>query len=317
MKSIGNIINKSWKEYQMNLKKAIFGITMAFVLLASTRVSLAATLCVNPTGTGGCYSSINAAIAAAATGDTVSVMPGTYFENVSVNKLLFLLGSNHADTKVLAATGDAIVFVAGSSGSKLSRFAIEADGNGVYSNAAVDITIENCAMKNCGVEGIRFDHAGGTLRAYNNVLYNNSSDGIGTSSAQYLFGNIFLQNHRVGLCSWNPGSPSRSEYNCYFDNVVGPYGCYSSAGVGEIQEDPKFVSAPGGDFHLQPDSPCVNSGRPSDGRLDCDGTRNDMGVYGGPNAFCGPGPVVTQLQLDPVTVVKGSTFNIQAKGATR
>jgi hypothetical protein len=42
-----------------------------------------------------------------------------------------------------------------------------------------------------------------------------------------------------------------------------------------------------------------------------------MGVYGGQNAYCGPGPVVTDLKLIPSPVVRGETFNIQAKGATR
>ena len=44
---------------------------------ASTLVS-AATLCVNPSGKFGCYSTISAAVAAASPGDTISTWKGTY-----------------------------------------------------------------------------------------------------------------------------------------------------------------------------------------------------------------------------------------------
>jgi len=71
------------------------------------------------------------------------------------------------------------------------------------------------------------------------------------------------------------------------------------------------------DYHLKPGSPCIDKGRPGESCCDCDGTRNDMGIYGGPNAYCGPGPVVTDLQIVPPTVVKGETFKIQATGVTR
>src|SRR5713226_3895318 len=39
----------------------------------------AATLCVNPSGSGGCYTTIGAAVAAATAGDTIQVAPGKYF----------------------------------------------------------------------------------------------------------------------------------------------------------------------------------------------------------------------------------------------
>jgi predicted outer membrane repeat protein len=52
------------------------------------------------------------------------------------------------------------------------------------------------------------------------------------------------------------------------------------AGNGNISADPLFVNAPGGDFHLANGSPCVDAGDPA--ILDGNGTRADMGRYGGP-----------------------------------
>ncbi|MFQ6616258.1 MAG: right-handed parallel beta-helix repeat-containing protein [Fidelibacterota bacterium] len=55
-----------------------------------------------------------------------------------------------------------------------------------------------------------------------------------------------------------------------------------SGGTGNINLAPRFVDPKGGDFHLSPDSPCVDAGHPGDDYRDVDGSRNDMGAHGGP-----------------------------------
>jgi len=50
--------------------------------------------------------------------------------------------------------------------------------------------------------------------------------------------------------------------------------------VGNLVADPGFVDENGGDFHLAASSPCLDAGSPR--ILDADGTRSDMGVFGGP-----------------------------------
>jgi parallel beta-helix repeat protein len=64
----------------------------------------AATLCVNPSGTNGCYSHIQAAVDAASVGDTIQVASGTYRESVTIGKSLSLLGANASST-IIDATG--------------------------------------------------------------------------------------------------------------------------------------------------------------------------------------------------------------------
>ncbi len=58
--------------------------------------------CVNPGGTSGCKASINAAIAAAGSNDTVTVAHGVYAEDVIVNKPLALLGESSENTIINA-----------------------------------------------------------------------------------------------------------------------------------------------------------------------------------------------------------------------
>jgi parallel beta-helix repeat protein len=60
---------------------AIAGILFSLFLASG---ALAATLCVEPGGAGGCYPTIQAAVNAAGAGDVIAVKPGTYFENVRI-----------------------------------------------------------------------------------------------------------------------------------------------------------------------------------------------------------------------------------------
>ncbi len=69
------------------------------VLALNTGTAQAADLCVNPGGTDGCYSTIQAAIDAATVGQTIRVKSGTYQGGVLVNKAgLLLLGDGTAGT---------------------------------------------------------------------------------------------------------------------------------------------------------------------------------------------------------------------------
>ncbi len=52
-------------------------------------------------------------------------------------------------------------------------------------------------------------------------------------------------------------------------------------GVGNIDINPLFADPEFGDFHLLQNSPCLDAGNPSVNYNDVNGTRNDMGVYGG------------------------------------
>jgi parallel beta-helix repeat protein len=115
----------------------------------------AGTLCVNPGGTNGCYSSISAAVAAASAGDTVNVGPGVYRETVVVNKPLSLVG-----TKPLITIVDAE--------GQPNAFNIDGLNNPGLSN----VTITGFTARNAQFEGIVITNAT-FVNVWNNVVSGN------------------------------------------------------------------------------------------------------------------------------------------------
>ena len=67
---------------------AMLVLALALSLASSPQPILAATLCVDPDGAGGCFTTIQAAIDAAVAGDTIYVYPGTYNETAAGRTLL-------------------------------------------------------------------------------------------------------------------------------------------------------------------------------------------------------------------------------------
>jgi len=85
-------------------------------------------------------------------------------------------------------------------------------------------------------------------------------------------------------------------------------------------QDPKFTDSANGDFTLASDSPAINAGPPDAQYNDLDGTRNDIGMFGGHN-FIPDGrttdkPIVIGLDVAPIAVPAGGTVTIESTGAT-
>ena len=81
---------------------------------------------------------------------------------------------------------------------------------------------------------------------------------------------------------WN-----NSPQEIHIEDVASVNATYSAikdgwTGIGNINEDPLFIEPENDNFHLQSGSPCIDAGNPDPQYNDPDGTRNDMGAYGGP-----------------------------------
>jgi hypothetical protein len=106
----------------------------------------------------------------------------------------------------------------------------------------------------------------------------------------YIYNNIFAgMNPRV-IFDFNipDSSDIRIMYNCFYSNrpMMRPHiGNTNGSGTidsvyGNVYADPMFVDYDNGDLRLQKGSPCIDAGAPW--ILDKDGTRSDIGAFGGP-----------------------------------
>jgi hypothetical protein len=84
------------------------------------------------------------------------------------------------------------------------------------------------------------------------------------------------------------GSSPVLRWNDVFGNSGNDYGgtCSDQTGLnGNISSDPLFADTSAVDYHLLVDSPCIDAGDTSVTAQDRDGSRNDMGAYGGPQGL--------------------------------
>jgi hypothetical protein len=158
------------------------------------------------------------------------------------------------------------------------------------------------------------------LEAANNVIYDYINTYYGAGRAFWLDGS------NLNIISSNIG------YAIQYEFVIGPFAnnsvTYNLSQTGEsggvllqnrVNADPAFVDTT--DFVLGPTSPARNAGDPDPRFNDVDGTRNDMGIYGGPfydpEGRTGSKPVVMQMELDQTQFLRGdySTLKLKAVGS--
>jgi parallel beta-helix repeat protein len=131
-------------------------------LLAGSQSAAAATLCVSPGGTKGCFSTIGAAVVEASPGDTIEVSQGTYTEDVVVGKPLSLIGANQANT-IIDATGLSNgIYVDG------------LDNPGLSNVVVTGFTVENANFEGILVTNASFINVWGNEVANNNKSLNAS-----------------------------------------------------------------------------------------------------------------------------------------------
>jgi parallel beta-helix repeat protein len=143
--------------FDMTSKLGSGKLLFASILLLAfgSQFAAAKTLCVNPGGTKGCYSTIGAAVTAATAGSTIKVAAGTYKEDVVIPKSLYLIGAG-SKTTIVDATGLSNAFyVDGLDNPKLST-----------------VTIQGFTAENANFEGIYATAVSG-LNVYNNLVTNN------------------------------------------------------------------------------------------------------------------------------------------------
>ena len=115
----------------------------------------------------------------------------------------------------------------------------------------------------------------------NSIIYKNRSALYrGDAGSALSYGSLSIRNTIV----WdNTGqTPPRFLWDdSYFSNIDEVR--HIQTDHGNIRGEPLFTDIEENDFTLLEESPCIDAGDSSDVFIDLNGTRNDLGIYGGPN----------------------------------
>ena len=112
--------------------------------------------------------------------------------------------------------------------------------------------------------------------------YDNYHDGISCGDSDMTIINSIICN---SIYVWSAIQTSSSLSISYSDYIYGEDGIETHNNgtyywlTGNIEDDPLFIE----NYRLQNNSPCIDAGDPDSQYNDPDGSRNDMGAYGGPN----------------------------------
>lgn len=151
----------------------------------------------------GCaYSSIQSAIDAASSGDTIQVESGTYYENVNVNKQLTLQGIGMPVVEDTEHSGNAITLSA--NGIILEGFTVNGGISGIYLSYTSGSTLSNNTIRGSDYGFDLIDSSGNTLS--NNIVH-----------GSVAFVGIRLDNSRSNTLIANT---VRSDYGIFLINSI-------------------------------------------------------------------------------------------------
>ena len=203
-------------------------------------------------------------------------------------------------------------------------------GGGILIEGASPLVLMNAIVNNSAAEGgggISASGGGASVIA-RNLIYENISEAIGGGISLYQCSGVIINNTIVGNVSAGDGSAVNmpftsgvqlfnnimvaneagngsaisgwqaqelnNSYNDVWFNEGGNYAENIQAGEGSISQNPQFVGAGEGDFHLTENSPCIDTGDPN--TLDPDSSRADMGAF----------PFTQMENVEPITILEDS-----------
>jgi hypothetical protein len=312
-------------------QRAALCFVLSGLTLLSGQLAAQVTLEVNQNDPNATYQTINAAVADAKPGDTILVHPGTYLEKLKISGITLkaLRGPEVTVVKSSDGTGDGIT-LAGNANVTLIGFRVQGFVNGIVVDTnGGDTRVANCvAAGNSAVGMVLGASVPLSAKIANNIAADNGGDALfvkrrGWSSyGDYtsVINNISYRNGGYGIL-WEDFSGYRAgDYNCAFANSRGQFWWAEGAGTHSITTDPLLDVTKQYRFASQGSS-AANTGHPADSYLDPDGSRCDMGAYGGPEArnwWRDPfgGPTVENVTVDPPQARPGGKIAIRATART-
>ncbi|RYF97169.1 MAG: hypothetical protein EOO00_00885, partial [Chitinophagaceae bacterium] len=301
----------------------------------------------NMTPSPGQFTSVNDAIAAASSGDTIYVHGSTFNYNAAtINKPLTIIGTGHhvPNQNPLTSDIDYITFTAGSSGTKLIGLNLYYLENNSANLA--NITVTRCRIRyqirwnqnaqNWTIDGNIFEYSAIILQANNldidnSIFKNNIFNGYpqnfnySNNNTNLVFANNLFLNPSIAFSEvryayiynniFYRANPSNNTSGCDFQNNLS-YQCANNAfpgGVNYTNVDPMFVNFPtAGAYFSYAHDFHLQPGSPA---INAGNDGTDLGVYGGLGNFEQNGiPAIPQIRSFTINgsnvVAPGGTINI-------
>lgn len=273
------------------------------------------------------YQTIGVSLADALPGDIIIVHPGTYEEILTISgvTLKALRGPEVTVIQSPDGTGDGVTLT-GNQNVSLIGFRIQGFVRGVVVQTDGGSTkVANCISTGNSSDGFFLcDSMPPSAKIVNNIAADNGGHGVYADFMNIVltsvFNNILFRNGERGLrCSNNVWSITFGDYNCVFGNTD-PYFWPTIDGEHSINTDP-LIDARTHYRFISQSSPAVNTGHPTSFYDDPDGSANDMGAYGGPEAanwWRDPftGPTIENVTIDPPQIRPGGVVTIRATAKT-
>ncbi len=257
------------------------------------------------------YPSIRSAILNTQSGQTLILSPGEYKESVLItSKDITIRSENPQDPTIVSQTvlsGDgetATMDISRDSTIKLEGLTICDGGKGIDCSAS-QLQLDRCVImdnSDCGVEVGNES----SLVMTHCIIAENSGAGlrslpVNTARHGLVYSDVVITNCTIvrnqqyavdgedvtitnSILYFNGQSVGGTQINgdnieVTFSDVQGEY-----PGDGNIDTDPLFVDAESSDYHLRPDSPCIDAGNPDHpvgDEPEPNGGYINMGAYGG------------------------------------
>jgi parallel beta-helix repeat protein len=139
------------------------------------------------------FPTIQEAIGAASSGDTIHVASGTYHEDLTVDRSVTLAGENRNTTVIVAKAFRVVEILGAWRGSKISGFTIQGGAVGIYVGSDNNI-IEDNTITNCEVGIQLWQYVSGNTIRRNTIVNNKVGILCDFGSGNTVYHNNFINN---------------------------------------------------------------------------------------------------------------------------
>ena len=162
------------------------------------------------------HATIGEAILAASDGDTISIAPGTYREEIKLDRQLSLIGAGADQCTIQAPTKDSVVIEVFAD-STLTGVTVRDGDKGIYVGPGTTLTLEDCHIRDNATDGIHFEDDFNTVLKMRGCVVSGNKDGIDLESNQgWIINSRFENNLDDGLDL--DGDAGVMVYGCQFLN---------------------------------------------------------------------------------------------------